>query len=346
MNVEIVDTDIWAKDFSSFYFGLFNTPEWVSSISDKNHPPIYLDFIKNGIVVGKMAGLILQGGKIKGNQLHFCSGPALKEMTPENFEACLEALLLFARKNAYSRVSIRPFEQIMGDLVKVKGFFHTETQEFIINYTQTEPIRLSFGFKQNAKKARKAGFIVKKTTSPDMIIQLLRLMDSTRESRVKKYGQFYNPMFLVNLNESTLRSLMESGIGVLYYAEHEGEISSIQINIEKNGQIYGLLMGSNQSAYKSGVSSFIDHTITQIAIENNASYYNLGPVPKKEEGGEGIRRYKESQGAKPVTRFGYYSFYLTFPLILLNPMMKLSKKLPDNVFFNFFRNFSRLLGIS
>lgn len=346
MNVSIVDPTTWAKDFKLFTFGLFNTPEWINSISDQTHPPIYLDFEKNGVVVGKMAGLILNGGKTNGKQLHFCSGPALQHMNREDFADCLSALLLFAKRNHYSRVSIRPFEQTMNKLVKVKGFFHTETFEYIINYNRSEPIKLSFGFKQNVKKARKAGFLVKKTNSTDMIPQLLKLMDTTRESRVKKYGQFYDPMFLVNLNESTLKALLESGIGVLYYAEREGEIPSIQINIEKNGQLYGLLMGSDQSAYKTGAPSFIDHTITQMALENKAVYYNLGPVPKKEEGGDGIRRYKEAQGALPVTRYGYYSFYLTFPLYLLNPLMMLSKKLPDNGFFNFFRNISRLFGVN
>lgn len=344
MNVSSVDAITWAKDFNSFSFGLFNTPEWISSISDQDHPPIYLDFEQNGVIVGKIAGLILKGGRTNGNQLHFCSGPALRTENQEVFRDCLAALHFFAKKKNFSRISIRPFEQGMSKPVKVKGFFHTETLEFIIDYNHPESIKLSFGFKQNVKKARKAGFLIKKTTSTHMIPQLLKLMDTTRESRVKKYGQFYDPMFLVNLNESTLKALLESGIGVLYYAEHEGEISSIQINIEKNGQLYGLLMGSDQSAYKTGVPSFIDHTITQLALENKALYYNLGPVPKKEEGGEGIRRYKEAQGAQPVTRYGYYSFYLTFPLNLLNPMMKLSKKLPDNGFFNFFRNISRLFG--
>lgn len=346
MNVSIVDPLTWAKDFNSFSFGLFNTPEWINSISDQSHPPIYLDFEKNGVIVGKIAGLILKGGRIQGNQLHFCSGPALRKDNQEDFGACLAALHHFAKKNHYSRVSIRPFEQCMAKRVTVKGFFHTETLEYIIDYNRSEPIKLSFGFKQNVKKARKAGFLIKKTASTEMVPQLLKLMDTTRESRVKKYGQFYDPMFLVNLNETTLKALLESGIGVLYYAEREGEIPSIQINIEKNGQIYGLLMGSDQSAYKTGVPSFIDHTITQMAVENQAVYYNLGPVPKEEEGGEGIRRYKEAQGARPVTRYGYYSFYLTFPLYLLNPLMKLSKKLPDNGFFNFFRNISRLFGVN
>lgn len=343
--VSEVNSAIWGTDFESLDYGLFNTPEWVGSLSSNSFPALYLNFGVNGQVVGKIAGLVLKGGKIKGNQLFFCSGPALKQWDPKLFASCLEALRIYAKKNNYSRIHIRPFDQHLKEVVHHKNFFHTVTAEYVVDYRKNNnKVRMSYGFKQNVKKARNAGVCFNKTRSLDVLHRMLELMDTTRESRVRKYGQFYDPMFLVNLNEKTLSALLESGIGVLCYGELDGVIRSVQINIERNGQIYGLLMGSDGVAYQYGIPSFIDYNITMNAIESGCKYYNLGLIPPEEQGGGGIRKYKESQGGEKMVSYGYYSYFLVFPLVLINPLLKLSKKLPSNTFLNSIRKISKLFS--
>lgn len=335
--VNEVDSLTWSKDFSLFNYGLFNTPEWVTSISEAKYPPVYYDFVYDNEVIGKIGGLILNGGAIKGRQLLFYSGPALKVWDSNVFISCLRALWTFARDNRYSRIHIRPFDQHLKELVTVKGYFHTKTSEYIVDYKKLEQLKFSFGFKQNAKKARKAGAIFYKSTSLEVLNRMFELMDSTRDTRKNKYGQDYNPMFMVNLTKESLSRLLDSGIGVLNYAEIDGIIHSVQLNVEKNGQLYGLLMGSDEIAYKNGLPSFIDQNISIQAFETGCQYYNLGLIPPENQGGAGIRKYKEAVGGLEMVSYGYYSYYITYPMKMLNPLLKLSKMIPDNKFWNMIR---------
>src|SRR5690606_15610640 len=136
-----------------------------------------------------------------------------------------------------------------------------------------------FGFKQNAKKARKAGAVFKSTRSMEVLDRLSELMDNTRVTRVAKYGHDYDPMYLLNLNKETLTKLLNTGMGIMHYAEIDGVIHSVQFNIEHDGKIFALLMGSDAVAYGKGIPSFIDQSISNKAFTEKARYYNLGTVP-------------------------------------------------------------------
>ena len=60
-------------------------------------------------------------------------------------------------------------------------------------------------------------------------------------------------------------------------------IHSVQFNLEYDGKIFGLLMGSDNEAYSKGIPSFIDMNISDKAMEEKAKYYNIGSVPLDEE---------------------------------------------------------------
>src|SRR5690554_5344693 len=156
----------------------------------------------------------------------------------------------------------------------------------------------------------------------------------------------YDPMYLLNLNRSTLTKLLENGMGIMHYAVVDGVIHSVQFNLEHAGRIFALLMGSDDYAYRHGIPSFIDKTISAKAHEEGALYYNLGTVPLESEGGEGLKRYKESQGGREILRYGYYTYFLTYPYKILNPFIKLSKKLPDHPVLNIGRSIIRLFNFS
>lgn len=329
---------LWNVELDKFNYGLFNTSEWVNSISDTNYSEIFLEFKEDGVVIGKMAGFILKGTRIKGNELLFYSGPALKEWNAVVFKSCLEALHLYAKQNSYSRIHVRPFDQHLKELVSVNGYFHTVTSEYVIQYESVEKIKFSFGFKQNVKKAKKAGALFFTSQSVDVLDRMLELMNTTRESRRNKYGPDYNPMYMVNLTRKSLSQLLHSGMGVLNCAAIDGVIHSVILNVERGGKQYSLLMGSDAIAYKHGLASFMDWHIVHNAAEAGFRYYNLGLIPPDNQGGAGIRKYKESVGAVEMVSYGYYSYYLTFPMIFLNPLIRLSKIMPKNRILNLIRS--------
>ncbi len=345
--VQVVDKNLWRIDMDAFNVGLFNTWQWVSSLTNDFSTDIYLHFVRNGHLVGKIAGLVINLGRVKGKHLYFTSGPGLIKWDPYIFTECLSALHHFSLKNGYARIHVRPFEQTIHELLEIPNYFHTLAKEYVVIYSDfTERVKYSFGFKQNAKKARKAGAVFKSTRSLEVLDRLIELMDDTRVTRKAKYGYNYVPMYLLNLNKEALIKLLDTGMGIMHYAEIEGIIHSAQFNIEYNGKIFALLMGSDGLAYEHGIPSFIDQNISNKAFKERARYYNLGAGPTESEGGLGLQRYKEAQGSRELIRYGYYTYFLTFPCKLLNPLLRLSKILPDNSVMNFGRRALRLFDFS
>jgi len=341
-----VDGKTWNKDYEFFEAGLFNSYEWVESISNQNTTPIFLNFIRNNEVIGKIGGVVISAGRIKGNQIYFTSGPALRKWDNILFEQCLLELYKFSKKKGYSRIHIRPFDQPVHEIAAPKHFFGTSCEEFLVTYhDKMDKIDFGSNFIRNVKKAQKAGATFHRDQSPEVLTRMLELIDETQKTRIEKYGKAYNPMYMVNLNQESLRKILESGMGVLNYTLLNGQINSVLFSLEKNKKIYFLLMGSDETAYNFGLPSLIGYNISTNALAQGYTYYNLGLIPSAEEGGQGLKRFKESQGANVVIRHGYYSYYLNLPLNILNPLIKMSKKLPKNKLVNFFRKAYKLFSV-
>ena len=347
LEIQVVNKEVWKIDMDTFNVGLFNTWQWVSSLTNDYTKDVYLHFVSNGEVIGKMAGFMLNQGRAKGKHLYFTSGPGLKKWDSDIFAECLTVLYHYALKAGYARVHVRPFEQEIHDVLDIPNYFHTQAREYVVVYSDyTERVKYSFGFKQNAKKARKAGAVFKSTRSLEVLDRLFELIDNTRITRKAKYGHNYDPMYLLNLNKETLTKLLDSGMGIMHYAEIDGEIHSVQFNLEHEGKIFALLMGSDDLAYRKGIPSFIDQNISNMAFEEKYRYYNMGTVPLDSEGGAGLQRYKESQGSRELIRYGYYTYFLTYPYKFLNPFIRLSKALPDNPILNWLRKAVRFFNFS
>ncbi len=344
LQVVEVEVDSWINGYEEFDAGLFNSWEWVESLTNKSTNTIYLDFEKGGEIVAKLAGIIVNAGWIKGKQVYFTSGPAMKNWNSDLFKDCLATLYSFAKKKQFSRILIRPFDQPRHKKVEVKNFITTTGEEFVVYYNETDgKLGFSSNFIRNVKKAQKSGATFHKSKSPEVLSRMFELLDETQKTRIEKYGKVYDPMYMLNLNNNSLIRLLKSGIGVLNYTVLDGQVNSVLFSLEKNKKIYFLLMGSDEVAYKNGLPSLIGYNISTNAMNNGYLYYNLGLIPTVESGGEGLKRYKESQGASIITRHGYYSYYLRFPLFTLNQLMKLSRILPDNIIIKLLRKIYKLV---
>jgi lipid II:glycine glycyltransferase (peptidoglycan interpeptide bridge formation enzyme) len=312
------------------HHSLFITPQWVESMAINDCSPLYLMFKNNDAVVGFHIGLVVPGSKLQGTQLYFYAGPAVKDNDIGLFEACLNALKHYAKKNGYSKVSIRPFDQQLTIACSPNGYRRTNSAEYTYHFGEEDSSsKLSYGFKKNIKKGRKTGANVQVSQHQRELQHLFKLIDQTHAKRVGKYGDDYNPLGLLNLSKESISRLLDTDLGLLYYVEVDQNIHCIQFCLEDDTRNYALLMGSDEFTYQNGLGSFLDYTVEQTLKEKGFRYLNLGSVPGN-QAGAGLIQYKEAMGCKRQNSYGYYTYFLTFPLNLLNPVYKAGNILPDN----------------
>ncbi|MFT3740005.1 MAG: GNAT family N-acetyltransferase [Breznakibacter sp.] len=316
-----VNKSEWQAKLKDFKYSFFISPEWIESAQNEKCRPVYLDFVIQNQVKAKIAGLEINGGALLGKQLYFYSGPAMAVYDDDTHRQCYGMLLDYARTCGYSKLSVRPFDQRIHHKADVVGYKVIRSEELKLYFAPNEEIKkFSFGFKQNVKKARKAGVEFHESQSEELFDKLFELIGVTQKVRTGKYGVEYNPLGLLNLNENTLRNLIRTGGAKFYYATLEGKVVSIQLNIEFDNRTYGFLMGSDTGAYKIGAPSFLDANIIQQVHSKLYHDYNLGGAPSGEEGGQGIIRYKESMGAERYATYGYYSPFFGIRYYWLTPL--------------------------
>ena len=322
--IKEVTAEKWSYDLEEFPFGLFHTTEWVYGLSNDRSPATFLNFeTPDGNALGKLSGLILPGSRIMGRKLYFFSGLLLKTEDDRLRSVCMEALRIYAKNAGFSRVMIYSFDSRLSGSHYFKGYYCEFMNEFIADYQNSGAcVKLSSNLKRNAKKAVKAGFQIHRSTSVRVLKKMMDLLDTTKEERRQKYGQDYDPMYIQNLNEASLGRLLESGLGVMYYSELEGEIDTVLFALENREKLYFLLMGSDGIAYKNGIPALVAQHISDYIRGAGKKYYNLGVIPREKSGGAGVRQFKEQQGAIEQLGCCYYTDFLIFPFRIFNPLLK------------------------
>ncbi|GAO28497.1 GNAT family N-acetyltransferase [Geofilum rubicundum] len=259
MTIEKVDASVWCEDIERFQCGVFNTKEWVESVSNQYHCAVFFNFKLSGEVVGKLAGLWVKQGRIKGDQLFFYTGPALKEPSQELLNDCCGALLDFARVECIQRVIIGSYDQPSGLVCEVPDFYPNERYEFVVDL-QPESGHVSFSqnLKRNVKKAKKLKAVLVNRDDPQLIRRLIELLNNTLEQRVSKYGKEYDPFYLPYMDESCLQRLLDMKVGKFYLVKLEGDEvpHSVLFNIEVGGRVFNLLVGSDNLAYQYGLAAW------------------------------------------------------------------------------------------
>ncbi|GAO28499.1 GNAT family N-acetyltransferase [Geofilum rubicundum] len=314
----------WSADLEAFPSGLFHCAEWVYALSGKQTPAIFLNFESpEGEVLGKLSGLILPGNRLMGRKLYFFSSLLLRGRDKQLRSVCMEALQLYARREGFSRVLIYSFDARSSECLSFKGYYCEAMHEFVIDFSKSGGhVKMSSNLKRNAKKAIKAGVKIHRSTSISVLKRMMDLLLVTKEERRQKYGQDYNPMYIQNMNETSLGRLLDSGIGVMYYSELDGEINTVLFALENPQQLYFLLMGSDRVAYENGIPALVAQHVSHYAREVGKIYYNLGVIPRENSGGAGVRQFKQQQGAIEQMGHCYYSQFLKFPARLFNFWLK------------------------
>jgi lipid II:glycine glycyltransferase (peptidoglycan interpeptide bridge formation enzyme) len=305
------------------------SPKWVDALVKEGNEAVYLNFDDNGTVVAKIAGIVVRGGLLKGRQLYFYAAPALSNINEELFHQCMEALLRFAKKSGFVRVSVRPWDQQHSFKTHAKGFRPTVTHEYEVDLSREYvDSTISSRILRNVKKGRKTGVQIRESSSIDDLKLLLSFLESTKNRRVSKFGNNYSPFYINLLGETSIANMLENGMAKFYCAELDGQTQSIMLMLESGDRTYNLLKGSVDEAYTSGASSFIDFEVIRIYQQKGFKVLNLG-VELLAGDGDGLNMYKEGIGGKRIKKLGAYTYYLYFPYSVLNVLFMVSHMVPD-----------------
>lgn len=319
----------WKKDLSEYSHSLFLSCEWIVSLESEQYEPVFIDFLEGANVVAKLSAIVNKRNALKGRQLYCFAAPALRQPDVETLNRCLDALKHYAIQKRYTRIIFSSYDQQHQLRCNVKGYYTTQRSEYIVRFNDANEIHFSKGFKKNAGKAVKSGASFNTSTKQEHLNELFRLIDSTQTYRKKKYGSDYDPYYLRGLTDDSLKKIMANGLGVIYYTETEDKkVHCAQLNLEHNGQAYGLLMGSDPEAYQNGHPSFIDLNVIKNLKEANYQYYNPGGNTS-DNGGAGLEKYKASMGAEKLEFYGATTNFLVYPQKLLNPLLKAGRRLPS-----------------
>ncbi|MFT3740006.1 MAG: hypothetical protein QM786_14735 [Breznakibacter sp.] len=319
----------WENGIKEFGYSLFLSPKWVEAMADSTCKPIYIDFDENGIVVAKISGLVIDGGWLKGSQLYFYSGPAMRTPDSAMFQDCLKSLWEFAVGCNYSRISIRPWDQLHSYEPAVKGYNPTSTHEYEIDLLkQYDDKTISSRILRNVKKARKINASVQQSTELRYLDLLMSFLDETKSRRVSKFGIEYSPFYLFNLERKSIAKLVQSGLARFYIAMDGEQVQSVLLMIDDGKRAYNLLKGSFHTAYVNGVSSFADFEVVHHYSLDGHAVFNLGVELANQEG-EGLNSYKAGMGGEKIFKHGAYTYYLIYPYKILNLFFYINSSVPD-----------------
>jgi hypothetical protein len=323
ITIEIVDAETYASTWSGFGDNLFVNPLWVAALSTDVCKPLYLHILLDRLLIGKIAGLMIEGNLLQGKQLYFYSSPVLKDFNETTFQQVLNHLASFAKKNGFTRLSVRPWDQDPSVKPCCKCLNATSTNEYVIDVTKSDfACKVSGRIMKNIKKAQKGGATIRISTDAADLDVLLSFLDCTRNRRISKFGSVYSPYYVFNLSRESILALLKNGMGSLVCADLDGKTYSVLLLVTSGERVCCLLKGSSPEGYKNGLSSFVDFETVRHLNNNGVKWLNLGPELISEEG-KGLNQYKEGITAVATPRYGLYTYYLVYPYKLLNPLMVL-----------------------
>ncbi len=332
---QICQEEIWDLDLNLFFHSVFHSPCWLKTIKDTQHTPIYIDFIDENNKVGKISGLVVHHSKIRGKELYFYGGPALKELNEITYNECIKALFLYAKKKHYNRINIGSYDNKHSLRCHTKPFIINQRVEYIIPIREgISSIKFGSQFKRNCKKSSKIKPSFSSTNCTDDLLKIKHLIGETHKERVKKNGVSYDHFYLKNFNNTTLNNIIYSNNFKIHSAITEQCSHCMELSYRKNKYAYMLLKGSNNIGYQHGLSAYLTVEVINFMVNNNVHYYNLGGRPNGTDG-DGLARFKINSGAQEIICYGASTNYITWPLKVLNPLLYLMRQIPkDSLFYN------------
>ncbi|WP_026474935.1 GNAT family N-acetyltransferase [Alkaliflexus imshenetskii] len=324
-----VSREEYDKNFHNFTYSLFLQSGFLESVAPNGNAH-YFNFIRNGEVVGKIAGVEENESRFMGKYLFVYAGPALKEVDETLYNECLVALKKCAPKHKFSRLNILYYDQQYQFKCKAKGYYVRTNREFVRRLEHEEqPLTFNKSFMYNVRKASKLNPVFYEETSERMLNKLHELLQKTWELRNDKFKGGYAPYPYKHMDKEAVDKMFHAGILKLYALETDGEIHCVRCAIAGEKRMYGIMIASDEFAYKNGLQHFLQHKLITHLHQEGYKYYNVSIV---DFGEDGLVSYKESLGCKLYKVHGAYTHYIKYPQKMINPLMDTGRFIARNPF--------------
>jgi len=334
---ECDDIREWSSDLLSFNFSIFQTEEWILSISEsQNLTPVFLDLFIENEKRGKISGVI-STSKLWGKQIYFYSGPALHTNNIELYHSFTNAIKSHFIKKGLTRTVFGSYGSTFAPRIKSTGFYSFKRKEFIVDLTMDILKNYSRNIKRNIAKAELLTPIPE--TDKTNISTIKNLLEKTKTYRLGKKRNKYDPLPLPHMTYKSLKYLINSDSTILYTASVRNRIAGFLMVLVKHPFAEALLTGIEPAYYNHGISPFLYiHAFNQLK-NNGFISVNLGGIPDGHDG-EKLAQFKKSLGAEEITVYGATTNYITYPYKLLNPALRIGRMLPkDNAIVKFLKKF-------
>ncbi len=323
----VADPIGWDVDLDDYNGSLFLSSAWLSSLANGERMPVYLLFRHNDKTIAMLSGIDAPVRKSKRRQLFFYSALALKDKDIYQVQFCKQALYAYARAKGYVRISLKSYDQhsIQSHGSKLFKEFSRMEYLFDLGKGQEDVVkRFSPDFRRRARKAEREGVVFRQSYSTDLITPLFELLHTTLNTRrAKGYGN-YTYLYLPFFNRKEMEALLRKKAATFFYVEHAQKILSIQFVIAFRKKAYGIFMGTGPEGYKTGTPSFLFHKGVEYLCQGDYQYYNLGGVQRRKSH-KGLKKFKDSMGARVIESMEESTNFLHYPLRLLNPLMNLKR---------------------
>ncbi len=324
---ECDDIREWSSDLLSFNFSIFQTEEWILSVSEsQNLTPVFLDLFIENEKRGKISGVI-STSKLWGRQIYFYSGPALKDEDYNLYKALTKVLLKYSNKNKYSRLIIGSYGAVYSPEITTNYFHSFNRKEFIVSLESNPGKNYSRNFRRKIKKAIQLSPEITDSKTDTGIIE--SYLKSTLTYRKKHDKDKYNPLALPHLTYDVINSLLDLSFAKTYSIETNLKAGGFLMTIENYPQASALLTGIDDELYEHGISAYLYNFVLKLLYNNGFKQLNLGGIPEGAEG-KALAQFKKSMGAEEITVYGATTNFLTYPYKLLNPILNIGRKMPKN----------------
>ena len=313
---------------------VFNSSQWLESLSTDESKPVYLDLVENREVVARMGGLAVGRRHTKESTLLFYAGPATRTgLGPDRIREIYRAIFAWAKKHGFNHLAIATYDY-PHCFPRCRKFIYRERTEYIVDLTRSlEEIcrEISRNIRQCSHRAARSGYSVRESGEHHLTARLIELMDETRKARISKGYPDYNYFHLPYSAEESLGHMVEEGSMVYYVAEKQQEVHGIIAVIQVARGAYAIYLGIAREGYRLGVSQLLDWWLIQHMKEMGYEYINFGGIPQGEFFA-GLIEYKRKLGCAVQTCYQASTANLLFPYNLANPFYRLLGMLPEKGF--------------
>lgn len=339
---QVTNPDEWSANLHEFISSVFITDSWLQGVKSQFATPVYLNFTSDNENIAKIAGLSIRGRKNKPDVLFFYSGMAFRKAEESLIRACHHQLVAYARKQGYDKLIIESVDHHEGFVVPIPDLKLTwKRNEYVLDLTTKHDLfhsKFNKTLRKKVRRAERSGSVVRESKKPELLKQLIECLKETRKIRMGKGYPEYNFLPMKNLNEKALALYLRNGLATMFYVMTNDEINSVLYVLLHGKRAFLLLIGTTGKGYDLHSPVFLYyHTLCSL-IERGFTSCNLGGVTPNTEVAQGLGFLKKSMGARKVELHNYKSYFLKFPLELLNPALYLFDMVPDNKFKKMIKN--------